>query len=104
MLKLAIVKGVKNENGALVAPTEVRPEDVLFKGTDATDVNITGLEAGDTVVAGEYFVGKFNDAENKFVSPLVQVPEFTVAGEAKVDNVTAQATDDGASIKVGNQE
>lgn len=104
MLKLAIVKGVKNENGALVAPTEIKPEDVLFKGDIDTGVKITDLEPGDTAVSGEYYVGKFNDNENKFVSPLAAVPEFTMAGEAKVDNVTVQPGDDGATVKVGNQE
>ncbi|UQS85780.1 hypothetical protein MOO46_07555 (plasmid) [Apilactobacillus apisilvae] len=96
MLKLAIVKGVKNENGVFVAPTEIKPEDVLFKGEG--EVNITGLESGDVVADGEYFVGKFSDEANKFTSPLAAVPGWTVEGEASVGTVKVQATDDGASI------
>lgn len=106
MLKAAIVNGVKNENGVFVAPdvTKFNKDNLLFLGTDANDVDITGRESGDTVVNGEYYVGKFNEETNHFVSTLVAVPGFTVNGEAKVDNVTAQGTNDCASVKINSNQ
>lgn len=91
-LVLALVKGNKNLDGAYVAPENVDLANVI-KGQDANHVELDGLQAGDSVVAGQYFVGKFNEVENKFVSDLKPVPAFTVAGQATVDDVKVDQAD-----------
>lgn len=91
-LVLALVKGNKNLDGVYVAPQEISSESVI-KGTDSNHVAITGLQAGDTVESGQYFVGKFNVVEGKFVSELKPVPAFNVAGEASVDDVKVDQMD-----------
>lgn len=102
-LKLDVVKGILQDNGVYVEPdvTKLTADDVVFKGEDADHVKITGLEAGDSVAEGQFFVGKFNETENKFVSNLASVAAFTVLGESKVDNVTATPTEDGANVQAG---
>lgn len=99
-LKLNVVKGVE-DNGAFVAPDteKLTKDDVVFFGTDEKNVSIDGIEAGNTVETGEYFVGKFNETEDKFVSKLIAVPQFTVTGEATLDNLNVTATEDGATVE-----
>lgn len=91
-LLLSAVKGVKNDLGTLVAPTDINYDEVI-KGSDENHVELTGLQAGDTITTGEYFVGKLNVEKNVFVSDLVAVPEFTVEGQATVDNVKVDQAD-----------
>lgn len=101
MLKLSGVKGLKNDNSEFVAPSNVQPNDVIL-GFDASHFNIEGLDAGDTVVAGQYFYGLYNEVEKKFVSALKPLPQFTVLGEANVGNATVTPTNNGANISVGD--
>lgn len=96
-LVLSLVKGVKNEQGEFVAPTEIQVSDII-KGQDADHVELDGLSAGDTVDAGTYFAGKFNVEENKFVSALVAVPAFNVDGEPVINGLHVDQADGKATI------
>lgn len=91
-LVLSAVKGQRNDQGAFVAPENV-PFDEIIKGTDAEHVQLDGLQPGDTIADGAYFVGKFNVEENKFVSKLVPVQSFTVDGEPVVNSVHIEQND-----------
>lgn len=101
MLKLAIVRGIKNDLGEFVAPdvNTLNHDSVLFEG-DEKHVQITGLESGDSVQDGEYFVGKFNDVTNRFASNLVKVGAFNVAGLSNLGGVNVTPDEDGANVNV----
>ena len=91
--KLSLVKGVKNEQGAFIAPENVQVEEVII-GEDAKHAKAEKFDAGTSVEEGYYFAGVFDDEAKHFVTELKAVPAFVVAGVPAFNAVSVEQTED----------
>lgn len=91
--KLSLVKGVKNEQGAFIAPENVQVEEVII-GEDAKHAKSEKFDAGTPIEEGYYFAGVFDDESKRFVTDLKAVPAFIVAGVPAFNAVSVEQTED----------
>ncbi|MEJ6401030.1 hypothetical protein [Nicoliella lavandulae] len=98
MLKVAITNGVKDANGSYAAPTDLTSYAFIASDEKPQTAHIGGLNPGDEVADGQYYVGEFNTQAERFVGNLIKVSAFVAGGDPTPKNITVTATDDGADV------